>query len=156
MSKSTVRAKARTVPKTKRNSAIIERVNRRYNQPGLYEKGLETLAGTKVATVAGIAAINFEPISPETLEQLQSVTDEDWQAHLWTIRLALVALSKSKEEMKEIAKKIMADEDLNPIERFKNSIGFLTSGVEFLTTAKIRLLRAGVAVVAEGAQEARS
>jgi hypothetical protein len=38
------RATARTLPKTNRDAAIIERVNRRYNQPGFYEKGLEVLA----------------------------------------------------------------------------------------------------------------
>jgi hypothetical protein len=37
------RAAARTLSKTNPDAAIIERVNRRYNQPGLYEKGLECL-----------------------------------------------------------------------------------------------------------------
>jgi hypothetical protein len=44
MPNATVRTKARTLSKTNRDAAIIERVNRRYNQPGLCEKGLETLA----------------------------------------------------------------------------------------------------------------
>jgi hypothetical protein len=44
MRNAAVRAKARTIPKTNRDAAIIERVNRRYNQPGLYENGLESLA----------------------------------------------------------------------------------------------------------------
>jgi hypothetical protein len=43
MPNATVRTKARTLSKTNRDAAIIERVNRRYNQPGLYEKGLEVL-----------------------------------------------------------------------------------------------------------------
>jgi hypothetical protein len=43
MSTTTVRTKARTLSKTNRDAAIIERVNRRYNQPGLCEKGLEIL-----------------------------------------------------------------------------------------------------------------
>jgi hypothetical protein len=43
MPKAATRAKARTIPKTNHNAAIIERVNRRYNQPGLHEKGLEVL-----------------------------------------------------------------------------------------------------------------
>jgi hypothetical protein len=43
MPKAATRAKARTIPKTNHNAAIIERVNRRYNQPGLCEKGLEVL-----------------------------------------------------------------------------------------------------------------
>jgi hypothetical protein len=44
MAKATVRPNARTASKTNRDAAIIERVNRRYNQPGLYKKGLEILA----------------------------------------------------------------------------------------------------------------
>jgi hypothetical protein len=44
MPNATVRANARAAPKTNRDAAISERVSRRYNQPGLYEKGLETLA----------------------------------------------------------------------------------------------------------------
>jgi hypothetical protein len=44
MPNATVRATAQTLPETSRDAAIIERVNRRYNQPGCYEKGLEVLA----------------------------------------------------------------------------------------------------------------
>jgi hypothetical protein len=99
-----------------------------------------------------IAEINFEPISAEMLEQLQSVSNEGWLNHLVTIRLAFEALSKSKEELKAVAAEILVDEELNPIEGFDKSIGFLSAGVEFLTAAKTRLLVAGVAIV----EEARS
>jgi hypothetical protein len=53
MSTTTVRANARVLSKATphpdaeilaRNDQIIERVNRRYNKPGLYEMGLESLA----------------------------------------------------------------------------------------------------------------
>jgi hypothetical protein len=44
MAKATVRTKARTLSKTNRDAAIIERVNRRYNQPGIAEEGLKILA----------------------------------------------------------------------------------------------------------------
>jgi hypothetical protein len=37
------RATAPTLSKTNPDAAIIKRVNRRYNQPGLYERGLESL-----------------------------------------------------------------------------------------------------------------
>jgi hypothetical protein len=47
MPNATVRASAKAMPKSDgdRTAAIIERVNRRYNQPGLLKKGLEILAG---------------------------------------------------------------------------------------------------------------
>jgi hypothetical protein len=43
MPNATVRANARTLPETSRDAAIIKRVNRRYNQPGLLRQGLELL-----------------------------------------------------------------------------------------------------------------
>jgi hypothetical protein len=43
MPNATVLANAQALPQTDRDAAIIERVNRRYNQPDLYEKGLEIL-----------------------------------------------------------------------------------------------------------------
>ena len=101
-----------------------------------------------------IAEINFQPISRKTLKRLQSVTDEDWLNHLVTIRLAFVALSKTKEELKEVARKALADDQFNSIEGFQSSIEFLSVGVEFLTAAKARLLCAGLAVIEEG--EART
>ena len=46
MPDATVRANARALPKAaiRPDASIIKRVNRRHNQPGLYEKGLEVLA----------------------------------------------------------------------------------------------------------------
>jgi hypothetical protein len=101
---------------------------------------------------AAIAAINFEPIPAETLEKLQSISNEQWLNHLVNIRLAFAGLSKTKEELKKIARKILADDKLNPVEDFQNSIEFLSAGIEFLTAAKNRLLLAGAAVVAEKAR----
>jgi hypothetical protein len=103
---------------------------------------------------ADLAAMSFEQVPAEILaELLRSITNERLN-HLVIIRLAFVGLSKSKEELKGIARKSLADNEFNPIEGFENSIGFLSSGVEFLTAAKMRRLVAGAAVIAE--EEARS
>jgi hypothetical protein len=101
-----------------------------------------------------LSAINFESIPAETLEKLQSISNEQWLNHLENIRLAFVGLSKTKEELKEIARKLLADDEFNPIEGFQNSIEFLSAGIEFLTAIKMRLLCAGAAVAQDG--EARS
>jgi hypothetical protein len=106
--------------------------------------------------LADLAAMSFEQVPAETLAKLQAISDQEWLDHLVTIRLAFVGLSKSKEELKEVARKILADDEFNPIECFESSIGFLSSGVEFLTAAKTRLLVAGAAVIAEKGEEARS
>jgi hypothetical protein len=75
-----------------------------------------------------LSAINFESIPAETLEKLQSISNEQWLNHLENIRLAFVGLSKTKEELKEIARKLLADDEFNPIEGFQNSIEFFECG----------------------------
>jgi hypothetical protein len=56
-----------------------------------------------------LAPANFEPVSADTLEKLQSVTDEGWLNHLTTLRLAFIGLSKTKEELKEVTRAAQAD-----------------------------------------------
>jgi hypothetical protein len=104
--------------------------------------------GNDDATIATVAEISFEPISAETLEEL-SVTDETWLNHLEVIRTAFDVLSRSKEELKQVARKALADDQFSPTECFGDSIGFLSAGVEFMTIAKTRLLCASAAVLEE-------
>jgi hypothetical protein len=76
----------------------------------------------KVATAADWAALNFEPVPAETMEKLQSVSKEDWLKHLWTIRAAFVVLSKTKEELKALARKASEESTVDSIELFDQSI----------------------------------
>ena len=58
MPKATVRANARTLPEANRDAAIIERVNRRYNQPGLREMGLKILADKQMPMPSATKSAN--------------------------------------------------------------------------------------------------
>ncbi|MBV8895019.1 MAG: hypothetical protein JO051_00800 [Acidobacteriaceae bacterium] len=87
-------------------------------------------------TEADIAAVNFEPLPSETLKRLE-VSNEQWLAHLFVIRAAFVALSKTKEELKELARKAQPTEEKldDALEGFDKSINFLSADVEFLSGA---------------------
>jgi hypothetical protein len=139
MSERTVRANARTLPNAteSRDEAIIERVNRRYNQPGLVEKGLELLAQLQSQNdLAKSLAAEFEVLWREedaiardvlkTDEELNAACDRTCKIadkiltlsgahHLPTIRLKglvyLWAESESLESLSERAK-VTADRAL--------------------------------------------
>jgi hypothetical protein len=87
MPNATVRANARTLPETKsdaaireRDAAISERVSRRYNQPGLYEKGLETLAKSQDDALAKKDAGPENKIDSEARGATSSA--DDWRLQI--------------------------------------------------------------------------
>jgi hypothetical protein len=75
MPKAIVRANARTATKTNHDAAISERVNRRYNRPGLLEKGLELLAKGQDEALAKKDAVPEGKIDSATRGATSSAND---------------------------------------------------------------------------------
>jgi len=75
MPNATPRANARTLPEANRDAAIIERVNRRYNQPGLRERGLKILADQQATLAATETAALNQPASTEPTPRAVNLRD---------------------------------------------------------------------------------
>ena len=118
----------------------------------------ETSADEETMSTAEIAALQFEPLSAKTLKDLEPPSNDKWLEHLVMIRLALVVLGKTKDELKDILEKADADGEVDLIDNFARSVDFLKACEEVMGASEIRLLSAGAAFAleAQAAQVARA
>jgi hypothetical protein len=138
MPSATVRANARTLPETKsdaaireRDAAISERVDRRYNQPGLLREGLELLGRMQLQNDRAdslAAELDAARKAEDAIARDDATTDEELGAavartgeiadrilalsgahHLPTIRLkALVYLWAGEESLESLSERATA------------------------------------------------
>jgi hypothetical protein len=109
-------------------------------------------AKTKLTDDQKWGAVEFEPWTKEALEASVPVSNKVWNEighdHLPTVRIAWIALGKTKEELKEIVIKL--PDEANLLEDLHDGVQFFRRYAELLELAELRFLVAGSALLTEG------
>jgi hypothetical protein len=100
-----------------------------------------------LATMADYAAMAFEPLSKEDLEAIKPPDNKEWGAHAKNLRVACLMLGKTKEEMKEVARRLGDQEGEEIFYSFDCTAKLLRGYADAVETADARLLCAFASLV---------
>ena len=118
---------------------------------------MKTKTEERPATAAEMAAMNFEPWSPEDLEAFTPPSnaefDETAHAHLPTLRIAWLTLGKTKPELVEMLRKIDNEIGGELMDGFISATAFFKQSLTILENAEARILCAGSVIEIEDGQD---
>jgi hypothetical protein len=108
------------------------------------------------ATAAEMAAMNFEPWSPEDMEAFKPPSNVEFDkmahAHLPTLRIAWLTLAKTKPELVEMTRKIDNEIGVELMDGFISAIAFFKQALTLLEKAEARILCAGAVMEIEDSE----
>jgi hypothetical protein len=105
----------------------------------------------KVATAADVAAINFQPLSANELADIKPPTADEWLQYLKMLRIGYRMLSRTKEQMKGVARVFddLGEEGAKDFEKFAATISILKGYAAMLESAEMRLMSAAASLAEE-------
>jgi hypothetical protein len=118
---------------------------------------MKTKTEERPATVAEMAAMNFEHWGPEDLEAFKPPSNDEFykmaDAHLPTLRIAWLTLAKTKPELVEITRKINNEVGVELMDGFISATAFFKQALTLLEKAEARILCAGSAMEIEDGED---
>jgi hypothetical protein len=97
---------------------------------------MKTKTEERPATAAEMAAMNFEPWSPEDLEAFKPPSNDEFDkmahAHLPTLRIAWLILAKTKPELVEMTRKINNEVGVELMDGFISATEFFKQALILL------------------------
>jgi hypothetical protein len=118
---------------------------------------MESKTKERAATAAEMAAMDFEPWSPEDLEAFKPPSnvefDEMAHAHLPTLRIAWLTLAKTKPELVEMLRKIDNEIGGELMDGFISATAFFQQALTVLEKAEARILCAGSVLEIEDGED---
>jgi hypothetical protein len=97
-----------------------------------------TNANDHVCTLAEAAAVDFEPISTEERDKINSAFDAKVRAHHTTFRISAAVMSRTKEELQSMSE--LSDEDFGRLlESLAAGQEFFRDAADILKSAEMRI-----------------